>query len=72
MDVLTLAAQPIIVKIVEPKEKGLDDIILGALGLAGVFTLGAVLLAVVTAAALFWFRKKSKGPEAPTIRRSQS
>jgi hypothetical protein len=68
MGVLALAAQPIVVKIVEPKQKGLDDVILGALGLAGVFTLGAVLLAVVMAGLLFWLRTKSKGPDAPHIR----
>ena len=51
---------PVIVKIVEPKESGLADVLIGALGLTGVLTLGAVVAAVVFGAVLFWIRSRGK------------
>ena len=53
-------AQPIIVKLVEPKTDptGLYDIIIGALGLAGALGLVAVVLGVVIAGVLFFARSR--------------
>jgi hypothetical protein len=39
-------------------------VLLGSLGLAGVFILGAVLLAALFAGALFWWRSRSSGDES--------
>ena len=53
---------PIIVKIVEAPHDptGLADVLLGALGLTGVLTLGAVALGVLVAGVLFL--KRSRHP----------
>jgi len=51
--------QPIIVKIVEPKEESLYDVLFGALGLTGVMTLIAVVAAIAFAGVLFWIRSRS-------------
>jgi hypothetical protein len=55
----SLQQKPIIVKIVEPKEKSLYDVLFGALGLTGVLVLIAVVAAVVFGAVLFWIRSRS-------------
>jgi hypothetical protein len=52
-------ASPIVVKIIEPAEKGLADVLMGSLGLSGVIALGAILLGVVLAAVMFWMRSRS-------------
>ena len=56
-------SNPIIVKIVEPKEESLYDVLFGALGLTGVMTLIAIAAALVFAAALFWFRSRREPDE---------
>ncbi|MBI3400060.1 MAG: hypothetical protein HY048_01460 [Acidobacteria bacterium] len=56
---LQQTASPIIVKIVQPAEKGLAEILLGSLGLTGVIALGAVLLGVVLAGLMYWMRSRS-------------
>ena len=38
---------------------GLSDVLIGALGLTGVLVLGAILLAALFAALLFWFRSRT-------------
>jgi hypothetical protein len=48
------------VKIVEPAEKGLADVLLGSLGLSGAIALGAVVLGVGLAGLMFWMRSRSK------------
>jgi hypothetical protein len=53
--------KPIIVSIKDqnPQNKdlqGLSNVLLGSLGLTGVFVIGALLLGVVMAALLFWLR----------------
>jgi len=55
----------ILVKIVEPKSdlESLSDVLLGSLGLAGVFILGAVVLAAIFAGVLFLWRSRSAGAE---------
>jgi hypothetical protein len=54
----------VMVKIIEPKSdlESLSDVLLGSLGLAGVFVLGAVVLAAVFAGVLFLWRSRSSGP----------
>jgi hypothetical protein len=52
--------KPIIVKIVEPKEDSLYDVLFGALGLTGVMVLIAVAAAVVFGAVLFWVRSRPR------------
>jgi urea transporter len=49
---------PIVVKIVEPKQTGLAEVVIGAIGLSGVLFLIAILLAVVMAAVLFYLRSR--------------
>jgi hypothetical protein len=51
---------PIIVKLVEPSElSGLADVLLGAIGLTGVLTLGAIVAGVLVAILMFWWRSRS-------------
>ena len=55
----------IIVKIVEPKSdlETLSDVFLGSLGLAGMLSLGAVVLAAIFAGVLFVWRSRNAGVE---------
>ena len=55
-----LLQKPIIVRIVEPKEKSLYDVLFGALGVTGVMVLISILAAVVFAAVLFWVRSRQE------------
>jgi hypothetical protein len=52
-------SSPIIVKIVEPKEETLYDVMVGALGLTGVMVVAAIVAALVFGAVLFWVRSRS-------------
>ena len=52
------SSSPIIVKIVEPKDESLYDVLFGALGLTGVLTLASVVAAVVLAGLLIWKRSR--------------
>lgn len=48
----------IVVQVVEPPELGgLADVIIGAIGLTGIITLGAVVLGMVFAALIIGYRK---------------
>ena len=49
---------PIVVKIVEPKQSGLADVVIGAIGLSGVLFLIAIVFAVVVAGVLFFLRSR--------------
>jgi hypothetical protein len=53
-------SSPIIVKIIEPKEDTLYDVLYGALGLTGVMVLVAVAAAVVLGGVLFWVRSRGE------------
>ena len=57
----TFQKPPIIVKLVEPPKDptGLAGVLIGALGLTGAITLVAVVSGVITAAIIFWVRKRS-------------
>jgi hypothetical protein len=50
--------EPVIVKIVEPNETGLADVLIGALGLSGALFLAALLAALAFGAGLYWFRSR--------------
>ena len=50
---------PIVVKLVEPKEGGLYEVMVGALGVTGVMVVLAVLAGLVLAGVLFWRRSRN-------------
>ena len=52
-------ADPIIVKIVEPKPTGRAEVLFGALGLTGAIMLLALLVGLGFAGLLFWLRSRS-------------
>ena len=56
---MNLQQNPVIVKIVEPKEETLYDVLTGALGITGVMVLIAVVAAVILGAVLYWVRSRS-------------
>ena len=56
---LQQTASPIIVRLIEPHEKGLGEVLLGSLGLTGVIALASVVLGVVLAAVMYWMRSRS-------------
>jgi hypothetical protein len=49
---------PVIVKLIPPKEDSLADVLVGALGVTGVMVVIALVAAVVFAAVLFWVRSR--------------
>jgi hypothetical protein len=53
--------EPIIVRIIDPPPdiSGLADVLLGALGITGVITLGALVVGLAFAALLFWIRSRA-------------
>ena len=54
------AQDPIIVKLVEPSElSGLADVLLGAIGLTGALTLGAILAGLLVALLMLWWRSRA-------------
>jgi hypothetical protein len=57
----TQPSSPIIVKIIQPPSEvsGLADVLIGSLGLSGVIALGSILVGLLFAAVLFWFRSRS-------------
>ena len=56
---MILQQNPVIVRIVEPKEETLYDVLYGALGITGVMVVIAVVAAIVFGALLFWVRSRS-------------
>ena len=60
----TSPGEPVIVKIIDPPSdvEGLADVLLGALGLTGLFVVAAVVAALLLAAGLFYFRFKFGDP----------
>lgn len=56
------SSPPIIVKIVEPKEESLYDVLVGALGLTGAMVLVAIVAALIFGAVLFWVRSTAETP----------
>jgi len=51
--------EPIVVKLIEPPEKGLADVLVGSLGLTGVIVLVALALGLALAGVMFWTRSRS-------------
>ena len=57
---MSLAQQsPIIINLIEPHEKGLDEVLVGSLGLTGVSVLAALIMGVALAGVMFWVRSRS-------------
>ena len=52
-------SNPVIVKIIPPKEESISDVLVGALGVTGVMVLIALVAAVVFAGVLFWVRSRN-------------
>jgi hypothetical protein len=60
--VIALAQQePIVVKILEPPERTLADVVVGAMGLTGLIVVLALVLGVGLAGLMFWVRSRSDG-----------
>jgi len=59
LDVPLAQESPIVIKLIEPPEKGLDDVLIGSLGLTGVIVLVALVLGVALAGLMFWRRSRS-------------
>ena len=55
----TPADPPIVVRIVEPNAKTLSDVVLGAIGLSGLLTAIAIVLAIIFAGILFLIRSRN-------------
>lgn len=51
-------SNPVIVKIIPPKEDSISDVLIGALGITGVMVVIAVIAAIVFAGVLFWVRSR--------------
>jgi len=51
-------SNPVIVKIIPPKEDSISDVLVGALGVTGVMVVIALVAAVVFAGVLFWVRSR--------------
>jgi len=49
----------VMVKILEQKEPGVADVLVGALGITGVLALGGTIVGLLFGGALFWFRSRS-------------
>ena len=58
MPLIQTPTNPVIVKLIPPKEDSLADVLVGALGVTGVMVLIALVAAVVFAAVLFWIRSR--------------
>ncbi len=54
-------SSPVIVKIITPPRDptGISDVIIGAIGLTGFIVLLAILLGLLMAGILFWFRSRN-------------
>jgi hypothetical protein len=55
---LQVPSNPVIVRIIPPKEESLSDVLVGALGVTGVMVLIALVAAVVFAGVLLWVRSR--------------
>jgi hypothetical protein len=52
------SGDPVIVRIVQPKEPGVAEVLIGALGITGVLVVGALVIGIVIGGALFWLRSR--------------
>jgi hypothetical protein len=52
-------SSPIIVKIVEPPDTRLADILIGSLGVSGALALGAVAIGLMLGGLMFWLRSRT-------------
>jgi hypothetical protein len=51
-------SQPIIVKLVEPHQASVADVLIGALGITGVLVVIAAVAGVLVGGLIFWLRTK--------------
>ena len=54
------ASQPIIVKLVEPHQTSVADVLIGALGITGLLVVIAGLAGMVVGAVMFWIRARRR------------
>ena len=54
------ASEPIIVKLVEPHQTNVADVLIGALGVTGVLVVIAVVAGLLAGGLLFWMRGRSR------------
>jgi hypothetical protein len=54
------ASQPIIVKLVEPHQTNVADVLIGALGVTGVLVVIAAVAGLLAGGLLFWMRGRSR------------
>jgi hypothetical protein len=52
-------SSPIIVKIIEPPDTRLADVLIGALGISGVLALGAIIVGLLVGGMMFWLRSRT-------------
>ena len=52
-------ASPIIVKIVEPPDTRLADILIGSLGVSGALAVGAIVIGLIMGGVMFWVRSRT-------------
>ena len=50
---------PVIIKLIDPPEQGMDEVLVGALGLTGVIVVAALVLGLALAGIMFWRRSRS-------------
>jgi hypothetical protein len=56
--VLSLQQSPIIVKLVDPKDEPLADVLMKSLGLTGVMVVVAIVAGLIMAGVLFYWRSR--------------
>jgi hypothetical protein len=54
------ASQPIIVKLVEPHQTNVADVLIGALGVTGVLVVIAAIAGLLAGGLLFWIRARQR------------
>jgi hypothetical protein len=54
------ASEPIIVKLVEPHQTNVADVLIGALGVTGVLVVIAAVAGLLAGGLLFWMRGRSR------------
>jgi hypothetical protein len=54
------ASEPIIVKLVEPHQTNVADVLIGALGVTGVLVVIAAIAGLLAGGLLFWIRARQR------------
>ena len=53
-------SSPIIVRIVEPPDTRLADVLIGSLGISGAIALGAITVGLLVGGLMFWLRSRTE------------